>query len=517
MIDADFSQPMQVDQPIGAAFIMRRSDWDRFGGMDEAYFLWFEEVDLAKRVSDAGAPPCTGPRSVFAIPAAPRSPVWLRASANESGTAAPSGTRIGIRPSWCGRRQADTPAGDHDELGSRPRALDASGRPERAMIARAIRGEPPANVARLAVPVLVAVSGLTIIALTALLLLDAPRPIVSVLQVVLIAAFLGLALLDLRAAVAIAMLELAVAGASGQWTRFPGGISGRVALDMTVALAGAIWLLRDWRRHGRLELGRYGAHALGIAVLLPLIWMPIGLLNGNLPRDVVADGNGHLFLAFSLACIALIRQGHGAWLRHWLLVVCAANAIVTLTMIVAILAGVVPLRTLADILYGDLLAGNVIGFQSNGAFRFFLASGLYLQVGLALVAWRLMQQPEIGPDWILYAILLIDVTATYTRGFWIGSVLALAVVLVLGSASWRRAAMVVGGSAAVFVLGHGDRRAVRLLGARLRVPASAVDHRYRAAANAPSQTRRRRSELGGISADKAGRSRTRSAFTRHRC
>ncbi len=142
------------------------------------------------------------------------------------------------------------------------------------MIARAIRGEPPANVARLAVPVLVAVSGLTIIALTALLLLDAPRPIVSVLQVVLIASFLGLALLDLRAAVAIAMLELAVAGASGQWTRFPGGISGRVALDMTVALAGAIWLLRDWRRHGRLELGRYGAHALAIAVLLPLIWMP---------------------------------------------------------------------------------------------------------------------------------------------------------------------------------------------------------------------------------------------------
>lgn len=54
MIDADFSQPMLVDQPIGAAFIMRRRDWDRFGGMDEAYFLWFEEVDLAKRVSDAG-------------------------------------------------------------------------------------------------------------------------------------------------------------------------------------------------------------------------------------------------------------------------------------------------------------------------------------------------------------------------------------------------------------------------------------------------------------------------------
>jgi GT2 family glycosyltransferase len=54
MVDADFSRPMLVDQPMGAAFVMRRRDWVLFGGMDEAFFLWFEEVDLAKRVSDAG-------------------------------------------------------------------------------------------------------------------------------------------------------------------------------------------------------------------------------------------------------------------------------------------------------------------------------------------------------------------------------------------------------------------------------------------------------------------------------
>ena len=249
------------------------------------------------------------------------------------------------------------------------------------------------------------------------------------------------------------MLELAVAGASGQWTRFPGGISGRVALDMIVALAGAVWLARDWRRTGRLELGRYGPHALFIAIALPLIWMPIGLLNGNLPRDVVADGNGHLFLAFSLAIIALIRQGHGPWVRHWFLVVCIANAVVTLTMIVGILIGLIPLRPLTDILYGDLLAGNVIGFQPNGAFRFFLASGLYLQIGIALVAWRIMRNPTSIVNWVMYAILLIDVTATYTRGFWIGTVVALGAVLVLGAASWRPAATVLGGTAAIFLAG----------------------------------------------------------------
>ena len=321
------------------------------------------------------------------------------------------------------------------------------------MIAKAVRGDPSPNVARLAVPFLVVVSMATILALTALLLTDGPRPIVSVLQVVLIASFLGLALLDLRAAVAIAMLELAVAGASGQWTRFPGGISGRVALDLIVAFGGAVWIVREWRRTGRLELGRYGAHALAIAILLPLIWMPLGLLNGNLPQDVVADGNGHLFLAFSLAIIALIRQGYGAWLRNWLLVVCAANAVVTLAMIAAILTGLIELRVLADILYGDLLVGNVVGYQSNGAFRFFLASGLYLQIGLALVAYRLMRHPRSIPYWVLFAVLLTDVTITYTRGFWIGALLALAVVLVLGAPAWRRAAIVVGGAVAIFVLG----------------------------------------------------------------
>ena len=47
-------EPALVDQVMGASFIMRRSDWDRFGGMDERYFLWFEEVDLSRRIALAG-------------------------------------------------------------------------------------------------------------------------------------------------------------------------------------------------------------------------------------------------------------------------------------------------------------------------------------------------------------------------------------------------------------------------------------------------------------------------------
>jgi N-acetylglucosaminyl-diphospho-decaprenol L-rhamnosyltransferase len=43
-----------VDQPSGACFAMRRSTWEEVGGFDEGFFLWYEDVDLAKRLHDAG-------------------------------------------------------------------------------------------------------------------------------------------------------------------------------------------------------------------------------------------------------------------------------------------------------------------------------------------------------------------------------------------------------------------------------------------------------------------------------
>ena len=89
MVDADFSRPMVVDQPMGAAFIMRRGDWERFGGMDEAFFLWFEEVDLAKRVADAGGAALywpdlavrhTGGTSFSRLAAGDRQRIWNRSA-----------------------------------------------------------------------------------------------------------------------------------------------------------------------------------------------------------------------------------------------------------------------------------------------------------------------------------------------------------------------------------------------------------------------------------------------------
>jgi N-acetylglucosaminyl-diphospho-decaprenol L-rhamnosyltransferase len=54
MLDFRGSEPTRVEQVIGAALAVRREDWVRFGGLDEGYFLLFEEVDLCRRVADSG-------------------------------------------------------------------------------------------------------------------------------------------------------------------------------------------------------------------------------------------------------------------------------------------------------------------------------------------------------------------------------------------------------------------------------------------------------------------------------
>jgi N-acetylglucosaminyl-diphospho-decaprenol L-rhamnosyltransferase len=45
---------VQIGQVSGACFVMRRDAWEEVGGFDEGYFLWYDDVDLAKRLVDRG-------------------------------------------------------------------------------------------------------------------------------------------------------------------------------------------------------------------------------------------------------------------------------------------------------------------------------------------------------------------------------------------------------------------------------------------------------------------------------
>jgi N-acetylglucosaminyl-diphospho-decaprenol L-rhamnosyltransferase len=46
--------PRKVEQIIGAAILVRRADYEDIGGMDERFFMYFEEVDLCKRLTASG-------------------------------------------------------------------------------------------------------------------------------------------------------------------------------------------------------------------------------------------------------------------------------------------------------------------------------------------------------------------------------------------------------------------------------------------------------------------------------
>jgi N-acetylglucosaminyl-diphospho-decaprenol L-rhamnosyltransferase len=54
-LDLDYSVDLQVEQPAGALFMVRRAVWLELGGLDESFFpIWFEDVDFCRRILDRG-------------------------------------------------------------------------------------------------------------------------------------------------------------------------------------------------------------------------------------------------------------------------------------------------------------------------------------------------------------------------------------------------------------------------------------------------------------------------------
>lgn len=52
--DTDYTTRSPVDQVMGACMVIPRNVFEQAGGFDEQFFIWFEEVDLQKRVTEAG-------------------------------------------------------------------------------------------------------------------------------------------------------------------------------------------------------------------------------------------------------------------------------------------------------------------------------------------------------------------------------------------------------------------------------------------------------------------------------
>jgi GT2 family glycosyltransferase len=54
MKDFDYSQEAEVDSIRGSFFMLRKSVIEKLGGLDELYFIWFEEVDYCRQANSAG-------------------------------------------------------------------------------------------------------------------------------------------------------------------------------------------------------------------------------------------------------------------------------------------------------------------------------------------------------------------------------------------------------------------------------------------------------------------------------
>lgn len=52
--DLDYKQEQRVDQVMGAAFCIRNMVYQELGGLDERFWIWFEEVDYCQRAHAAG-------------------------------------------------------------------------------------------------------------------------------------------------------------------------------------------------------------------------------------------------------------------------------------------------------------------------------------------------------------------------------------------------------------------------------------------------------------------------------
>lgn len=265
----------------------------------------------------------------------------------------------------------------------------------------------------------------------------------DVLAGVLAVGFIALTLVDFRLSVAVTIFELALGGAGGHWVDY-GSLSGRLFLVTVVTLRAAWLTFAAWRHDLQPVLGRYGAHALGIAVLVPAVWMSLGLANGNLRGNVFSDGNGFLFFAFVLVVVTLVRSGDGAWFLRLFFAACAASAVLYFLLIVVTASGAVSLDTVRDWLSIRLGMGGVIGHMPNGAYRLFTGGSLFLVVGAALTTRCLLARPRAAWLWLLGGLFFVDLVATYTRGLWLAALVSVALVLALDVRGVRQLGLAVG-------------------------------------------------------------------------
>jgi len=150
-------------------------------------------------------------------------------------------------------------------------------------------------------------------------------------------------------------------------------------------LRAASIVISDWRRGERKVLGRYGAHALALAFLIPAIWMTMACSPTTARVTSFGDGNGFIYFAFVVVVVLLVRSGNGEWFRNVFFAACATNGIANLLLILASASHLIALGSIHTALLSSRPRhGRDHRPHDQRGFRLFTGASLYLQIGLAL-------------------------------------------------------------------------------------------------------------------------------------
>lgn len=210
-------------------------------------------------------------------------------------------------------------------------------------------------------------------------------------------------------------------GGSGRWIEF-GYVSIRMLLFSIsfILMLPVVWANRKKVLH------------------TPIVWMItaflacllfsalLGMINGNPNSQIFSDVTGFLVLLLIPGFIILFADNRKILLLvNTLLISSTVLAFTTIGFYFALILKLVDFKALNSL----IISYSMGGIDDNvGTYRIFFRSQIYLQAGVLLALYRLLQSPKRA--WLYYGAFVLNLFAiiiSFTRSFWLGLAVALLV------------------------------------------------------------------------------------------
>ncbi len=276
------------------------------------------------------------------------------------------------------------------------------------------------------------------------------------LSIIVALVFLTLAYMRLDYALYVFIAELVLGGAGGRWLDFRGLISIRIVFFAILFL---IWFFYIYKKRISLKPlleSKFTKPIIILSLFFPIFWGLLGWIYGFPPNYILKDANGFLFYTiFFLLITVLPKYSQGLKLvKVYLASIIAASFVLTVLYFLSAL-DLVNIWFLKQLFLGRMFYGGKIGIMPDGAYRLFTGNGVFIQIGLLLLASFILLRNHLNKNirnLILISILFVylAIVASYTRGFWVGIIGAL-VFLVLWL-NWKQRAKLIVGAIILFLI-----------------------------------------------------------------